>query len=203
MDDPNKGDSAGLGALVHLCGAVIAASAALPITPDGRSFVALFLGELERGVLPAVMMLAGFGSPFLFGLAVAIVAHPRLRSLATELVRTPIGLMHGQLLLVAFVVWKGGQAIGAASLFGFAIIGAIAYARSGSRAPGGHCIGLLRTIRWGAVMIAGVAGWCKLQRLADVELGLAVDVLLGAALVLVLVSSRKATQQAYVASTTS
>jgi hypothetical protein len=174
----------------------------LPIAPDGRSFFAMFLAELERGLLSGVMMLAGFGSPFLFGLAVLLVAHPRLRSLATEVVRTPIGLMHGQLLLVAFVVWKSGQAIGAASLFGFAIIGAIAYARSGSRAPGGKCIGLAHTVRWGAVMIAGVAGWFKLQRMAEVKMGLAVDVLFVTALVLVLATSRK-TQQAYVDSTTS
>lgn len=186
----------GLGWLVHLCGAVIAASAVLPITPDGRSFFALLVAEFERGALAGIMMLAGFGSPFLFGLAIALVALPQLRSLATELVRTPIGLMHGQLLLVAFVVWKSGEAIGAVSLLGFAVIGAIAYARSGSLAPGGHCIGLQRTVRWGAVMIAGVAAWCKLQRLADLRLGLAVDVLLVAALVLVLATSRSRARQA-------
>lgn len=156
----------------------------------------MLVAEFERGALPGIMMLAGFGSPFLFGIAIAVVALPQLRSLATELVRTPIGLMHGQLLLVAFVVWKSGQAIGAVSLLGFAIVGAIAYARSGSRAPGGHDIGLAHTIRWGAVMIAGVAGWCKLQRMAEVRFGLAVDVLLVTALVLVLASSRFRVQAA-------
>ena len=195
-EDRARAPVARLGPLVHLCGAVIAASAFLPIAPDGRSFFAMLVSELERGLLPGIMMLAGFGSPFLFGIAIAVVAAPQLRSLASELVRTPIGLMHGQLLLVAFVVWKSGQAIGAASLLGFAIVGAIAYARSGARAPGGHDIGLASTVRWGAVMIAGVAGWCKLQRMADIELGLAIDVLLVVALVLVLASSRVRHQQA-------
>lgn len=181
---------------MHACGAIIAASAALPITPDGRSFLSLVRGEFARGLLEGFMMLAGFGSPFLFGLAIALVAMPQLRSLAAELVRTPIGLMHGQLLLVSFVLWRNGAAIGAASLFGFAVIGAVAYARSGARAPGGHGLALAETIRWGAVVVAGVAAWCKLQRAADVHLGLAVDVLLGAAVVLVLLSTRAAQRAA-------
>ncbi len=181
-----------LGWAVHLCGAVIVASAALPVTTDGRSFAALLLAEFERGLLEGFMMLAGFGSPFLFGLAITVVALPQLRSLAIELVRTPIGLMHGQLLLVAFVVWRNGEAVGGAGLFGFAVIGAIAYARSGTRAPGGHALGLAGIVRWGAIMVAGVAAWCRLQRLADVHLGLAVDVILGAALLLVVLSSRTA-----------
>jgi hypothetical protein len=186
---------AALGWLVHLCGAVIAGAAALPITPDGRSFLALLRGELERGLLEAFMMLVGFGSPFLFGLAIAAVAMPRLQGVARELVRTPIGLMHGQLLLVAFIVWRHGQSIGAAGLLGFAVVGAIVYARSGVRAPGGHRLALQETVRWGATMLAGVAAWCKLQRAADLRLGPAVDVLLGASIVLVLLSLRATKRQ--------
>ncbi len=170
--------------LAHVCGAVIALAAALPLRPDGRSFLAMLRAELEHGFLSALMMLAGFGSPFLFGLAVAIVASPRLRALAVEIVRTPIGLVHGQLLLVAFVVWREGRAIAALPLFGFAVVGAIAYARSGSRAPGGKGLSLASTVRWGALVIAGVAAWCRLQRFAGIELGIAVDVVLGAALLL-------------------
>src|SRR5688500_14532466 len=95
-----------LGAMSRLCGAVIALAAVLPVTPDGRSFLALLRAELAEGLLRALMMLAGFGSPFLFGLAVALVGSPKLRALAIDIVRAPIGLVHGQLLLVGFVVWR-------------------------------------------------------------------------------------------------
>lgn len=176
-----------LGVLVHVLGAVIVAASALPITPDGRSFLALLRDELERGLLQGVLMLAGFGSPFLFGLALVVVASPRLRPFASEIVRTPIGLMHGQLLLVAFVVWRHGEALGALGLFGFAIVGAVAYARSGTFAPGKR-LALVQLVRWGAVMVAGVAAWCRVQQLADVRLGRAVDVVLFAALALVIVA---------------
>jgi hypothetical protein len=173
-----------LGPLAHVCGAAIALAAALPLTPDGRSFLAMLRAELERGLLDAVMMLFGFGSPFLFGLAVALVAWPRLRALAIELVRTPLGLVHGQLLLVAFVLWRQGRAIAALPLFAFAVLGAVGYAWSGTGAPGGNRLPLVSTVRWGAMVIAGIAAWCRLQRLAGIELGIAVDVVLGAALVL-------------------
>lgn len=172
---------------VHLCGAVIAAAAALPLTPDGRSFLSLLRDEFERGATHGVLMLAGFGSPFLYGLALALVALPWLRPYASEVVRTPIGLMHGQLLLVAFVVWRHGEAVGALGLVGFAIVGAVAYARSGTFAPGKR-MPLVQLVRWGAVIVAGVAGWCRVQQLADVRLGQAVDVLLFASLVLVVLA---------------
>lgn len=172
----------------HLCGAAIVAAALLPLAPDGSSFIAMLRAELARGLLDGVLMLAGFGSPFLFGLAVAIVASPKLRKHADEIVRTPIGLVHGQLLLVGFVVWRDGRAIAALPLFGFAVVGAIAYAFSGSRAPGGKRLPLHGTVRWGALVIAGVAAWCRLQRAGGLDLGIAVDVVLGASLLLALLS---------------
>lgn len=180
-----------LGWAIHLCGAVIAGSAALPITPDGRTFLDLLRSEFARGLLEGCLMLAGFGSPFLFGLAIAVVAAPQLRSVATELIRAPIGLMHGQLLLVAFVVWRGGEAIGAAALMGLAVVGAIAYVRSGARAPGSQGRAPIELVRWGATMLAGVAAWCKLQHIAEVRFGIALDVILGAALLIVLLSTRR------------
>jgi hypothetical protein len=173
-----------LGALAHACGAAIAIAAALPLTPEGRSFLGMLRAELERGVLDAILMLVGFGSPFLFGLAVALTASPRLRVHAVEIVRTPLGLVHGQLLLVAFVLWRQGRAVAALPLFAFALVGAFAYAWSGAQAPGGRGLSLRSTVRWGAMVLAGVAAWCRLQRLVDIEMGIAVDVVLGAALVL-------------------
>lgn len=181
---PPEAPAVHLSLAAHACGAAIAIAAALPLVPDGRSFLGLLRAELERGLLEGLLMLVGFGSPFLFGLATLVVAWPRLREVAVEVVRTPIGLVHGQLLLVAFVVWRQGRAIAALPLFGFAIVGAIAYARSGARAPGGRRLPLVATVRWGALVVAGIAAWCRLQRLAGIELGIAVDVVLGAALLL-------------------
>ncbi|HWB77519.1 MAG TPA: hypothetical protein VG755_21280 [Nannocystaceae bacterium] len=190
-DDAHAQPNEALRPACHLCGAVIAAAACLPLAPDGSSFIGMLRAELARGLLDGVLMLAGFGSPFLFGLAVAIVASPKLRKLADEIVRTPIGLVHGQLLLVGFVVWRDGRAIAALPLFGFAVVGAIAYAFSGSRAPGGKRLPLSGTVRWGALVIAGVAGWCRLQRFAGIDLGIAVDVVLAAALLLAFLTARR------------
>ncbi|MBX7081261.1 MAG: hypothetical protein K1X88_18820 [Nannocystaceae bacterium] len=177
-----------------ICGAAIVAAAALPITPDGRSFVSLLLAEFHRGLLEGILMLSGFGSPFLFGLAVAAAGAGQAmgssdrHKLARELVRAPIGLLHGQLLLVAFVVWRHGQAVAALPLLAFAIAGAAVYVRAGMAAPGGRTLALEPTVRWGATVVAGVAGWCRLQHLAGVHLGRAVDVVLVAAVLLVLVT---------------
>ncbi len=178
--------------LAHACGLAIVIAAALPITPDGRSFVALLIAEFQRGLLQGVLMLSGFGSPFLFGLAVLGVAWPRLHDAARDVLRGPIGLMHGQLLLVAFVVWRHGQAVAALPLLGFAVVGAVVYVRSGMAAPGGKRLTALATMRWGAIVVAGVAAWCRLQALAGVSLGRAVDVVLAASLVLAIVTRPRA-----------
>src|SRR5688572_17614180 len=103
---------------------VLASTAALPIAPDGRSFLEYVREAFARSVLEGVLMVAGFGSPFLFGIAVAVAS--RMEPVAAaQLVRGPIVMMHSQLLLVAWAVWKHGEAIAAGPMFLFAIASAI------------------------------------------------------------------------------
>jgi hypothetical protein len=167
------------------CGLLIVAAAALPVTPAGQSFLALLRNELDRGLVFGVLMLAGFGSPFLFGLAVAIAGWTRVRATtAVLLVRVPIACLHGQLLLVSFVLWRHEQGIATLPLFGFAVVGALGFAFAAKRRPA--VLELRRNLEWGASTIAGVAAWCRLQRLVGLELGIAIDVVLVAALVLAL-----------------
>jgi hypothetical protein len=171
------------------CGVVIAAAVALPVTPAGQSFLALLWAELGRGLLSGLLMLVGFGSPFLFGLAVAIAGSPFVRGpAAVLLVRVPLVCLHVQLLLVSFVLWRNEQGVATLPLFGFAVVGALGFA-FGKRA-GPPTIELRRNLEWGAATIAGVAAWCRLQRLVGVELGIAVDVVLVAAIVLALSARR-------------
>jgi hypothetical protein len=167
------------------CGLLIAVAAVLPITPSGQSFLTLLRNELDRGLVFGLLMLVGFGSPFLFGLAVAIAGWARVRATtAVLLVRVPVACLHGQLLLVSFVLWRNEQGIATLPLFGFAVVGALGFAFADKRRPA--VLELRRNLEWGASTIAGVAAWCRLQRLAGLELGIAIDVVLVAALVLAL-----------------
>lgn len=171
------------------CGVVIASAVVLPVTPAGQSFLALLWAEIGRGLLPGLLMLVGFGSPFLFGLAVAIAGSPFVSGpAAVLLLRVPLACLHVQLLLVSFVLWRNEQGIATLPLFGFAVVGAIGFVFGQRPAP--PTIEARRYLEWGAATIAGVAAWCRLQRLVGVELGIAVDVVLVAAIVLALSARR-------------
>ena len=167
------------------CGVLIALAAMLPLTPTGQSFLVLLRNELDRGLVFALLMLLGFGSPFLFGLAVAIAGWTRVHATtAVLLVRVPVACLHGQLLLVSFVLWRHEQGVATLPLLGFAVVGALGFVFGAKRRAA--VLELRRNLEWGASTIAGVAAWCRLQRLAGLELGIAIDVVLVGALVLAL-----------------
>lgn len=169
----------------QLCGALIAAAIALPIAPGGDSFLALLRGEIARGLVYGLLMLAGFGSPFLFGLAAAVAGAASVRTnTAVLLLRIPIVCMHAQLVLVAFVLWRHETGIATLPLLGFALVGALGYALALRRSH--PVLELRRNLEWGAATIAGVAAWCELQWLVGVKFGVALHVILAAALVLAL-----------------
>src|SRR5690606_37493838 len=106
---------------VMVLGGVLAATAALPIAPDGKSFVQYVLDSFQRSMLEGLLMVAGFGSPFLFGIAVAISTRMTPEA-GAQLVRAPIAMMHSQLVLVTWAVWRHGEAIAAGPMFLFAIV---------------------------------------------------------------------------------
>jgi hypothetical protein len=178
--------------LVAGLGLLLAISAAFPLTPEGHSFVDLVVGEFRRGVLQGILMVTGFGSPFAFGLAVAagiLICPPPL---ARRIIAMPVALMHSQLILVAWAVWRHGEAAAALPLLGFSIVSAVYMAMHSAKASAeGDGPTFAWHVQWGATVIAAVAAWAKLQRVVGVRLEWGVDVMLLSALGLVLVLAKR------------
>jgi hypothetical protein len=159
-------------------GLLLFACAFLPLTPAGRSFVEVVRATFDESVLQGVVMLVGFGSPFLFGLGVALGVWMRDGEAAARLVRNPVTMMHSQLLLVAWVIWRNDdEAVASLPLLLFAVVsGLYLVQHSAAERAAGRSVPFAWTVRWGATVIAAVAGWLLLQRTAGLELGRAVDV---------------------------
>lgn len=177
--EPTPPRTTALGALV------LVISSTLPLAPDGRSYLAMLLDELSRGLLEGLLMLIGFGSPYLFGLAVILGILWLPPRLARQIVRVPIAMMHSQLMLVALVLWRLGDAVAAVPLLGFATVSGVYMALHSARTfAEGDGPSLPWYVRWGAMVVAAVGGWCELQRLGGVELGLGLHVALSGALIM-------------------
>lgn len=168
--------------------AVLALAAFLPLTPSGESFFDLWRGEMSRGLLPGVMTLIGWGSPFIFGVASALAVR-RTSTLAPLWLTAPLAMVHAQLLWVALVVhWGSSRAIASGPLVGFAAVSGLyfvyqsAHAHAVADGPSTRWI-----VRWGATVIVGVSAWTSLQRFGDIAFGFAVEVVLAAALTMVIV----------------
>src|SRR5690606_8973547 len=114
-------------------------------------------------------------SPFVFGLLVFVGHLFFAPATARRIVRVPVSLLHSQLLLVAFVLWRHGESIAAPALLGVAVVGSIhlvVYTAKTHAEGDGHGPTLVWYARWGATMIAAIAAWARLQLLADVHLGI-------------------------------
>lgn len=161
-----------------MLGLVLFACAFVPLTPAGRSFAQVARETFGEGVLPGIVMVLGFGSPFLFGLAVAVGVWLRDDAAAARLVRNPVTMMQSQLLLVAWVIWRQDpDAVASLPLFGFAVVGGLYVVQhSASERASGGAASFAWYVRWGATVIAAVAGWLWLQRSAGLTMGRAVDV---------------------------
>ncbi len=158
-------------------GLLLFACAFVPLTPAGRSFVQVARDTFGEGVLQGVVMVLGFGSPFLFGLAVAVGVWMRNDEAAARLVRNPVTMMQSQLLLVAWVIWRQDEdAVASLPLFLFAVAGGFYVVQhSASERASGAAASFAWYVRWGATVIAAVAGWLFLQRMAGLTMGRAVD----------------------------
>jgi hypothetical protein len=159
-------------------GATLFGCAFLPLTPEGRSFAQVVLDTFGDGVLAGVVMVVGFGSPFLFGLGVALGVWQRDDEVATRLVRSAVTMMHSQLLLAAWVIWRNdADAVAPLPLLLFAAgSGLYLVQHSAAHKAAGRVPSFAWTVRWGAMVIAAVAGWLLLQRTGGLEMGRAVHV---------------------------
>lgn len=168
---------------VALAGFVLTVSSALPWTPEGHSFLALLRSEFSRGVLEGLLMMVGFGSPFLFGLAVAVAPLACPPSIARRIIRIPVAFMHSQLVLVALVLWLSGVSVAALPLLGFALVSGVRLAVHTARAHAegdGPRVGWY--VRWGGMVVAAIAAWMELQRTGDLAFGWGLHVALLAGL---------------------
>ena len=179
--------------LAALFGLTLVGSAALPWLSDGTSFLDLVIDAFGRAFLEGFLFVVGFGSPFLFGAAVVLGVLVLSPKVARRVIRIPVALMQSQLLLVAITLMTArDRVIAAVALLGFAIVTALGLARHSARTRAeGDGPSLAWYIRWGAVVVAGVAAWTRLQRAAGIELGTGLDVALGSAVLLIVTMGRR------------
>ncbi len=172
--------------LSQVAGLLLAVSSALPLTPEGHSFLTLLQAEFSRGVLEGLLMLVGFGSPFLFGLAVAVAPSAAPPPIARRVLRIPLAFLHSQLVLVALVIWLAGDAIAELALLGFALVSGVRLAMHTARA---HAEGdgpqVAWYVRWGGMMVGAVCGWMELQQIGDLAFGMGLHVALASAVAMV------------------
>ena len=189
-----------------LPGLTATAAIALPLHPSGYSFAQLLYVAWLRSPLEALITLVGFGSPFLFGMIVALVAGlgDRLHEeLARRLLVTNLSFLHAQLLLVAWLLFSNGQGMMPWALLGFSLVSGgffiVSHARAtasggriteeGHRTPAGPSLRWL--VRWGSTVIVAICGWIRLQMLVDVRLGWAIEVLLASCIAMTVLVLRR------------
>lgn len=167
-----------------LLGLAIFGSAALPVIGD-HSFLDWLRLIADDDPAAALMVAATFGSPFLFGLAVALAGLLRGRPLAAALLKAPLVLVHTSLVLAALL------ALGARDLplrlpfVGFALVSGLAFIVAHAEAEAAdRPLGPRWLARWGGVVLAGTCAWLLGQTLDGEPLGRAVHVHLVAAALL-------------------
>lgn len=182
--------------------------AALPLTPGGASFFDLVLAAFGRNPLEGLMMMLGFGAPFWFGLVVALGAwskSPLSLDALRQLLVSNASLLHGQLALVAWLLWRDSVGVMPFALLGFAVVSGgffIVQHASASAAEGGvddrgrrhEGLDPRWLIRWTATVVVGICGWLRLQLLADLAFGWAVEATLACCVAIAVLLSKRSTR---------
>lgn len=193
---PSPSDLRALRPMVALFGLALAGAALLPLAPGGESFLLILREAFRRHVIEGLLVMTGLGAPFLFGLALigAVLAARRGAREVTasaQVLQSVLALMHTHLVLFAGRLAWAGVGIATWPLLGFAIVSGVyfAYGSGLSRAEGKGDVGPSAAwlARWGAVVIAPVCAWARLQMIGGLRLGIAVDVVMLACLALVFV----------------
>jgi hypothetical protein len=176
--------------------AILTAAIAAPLTPDGHSFAQLLYAAFLRHPLEGVITLLGFGSPFCFGaitLLLAAADRRLLPAMGERMLVVNLSFLHAQLLLVAGLLLSRGQGMLSAALLGFAIVSGgyftVYHARTSAAAGGVREAGPRGPtqrwlVRWGATIIVAICGWIRLQVLIDVRFGWAIELMLGACMMM-------------------
>lgn len=183
----------GLPRAVGIFSLPVVGAAGLPLLPDGSSFLELLGGAFEREIIEGLVIIAGHGSPFLLGLSLCLAGLVPMGVRGHEILRSwsyaALCMVHVQLILTGIVLVRGGIGLVPHALLGVGIVsgihlayyGALCRARrkSSEGTPPHSWIA-----RWGAMLIVTISAWLRLQRIDGVQFGVAVDVLMAAALLL-------------------
>ncbi|HEY0133247.1 MAG TPA: hypothetical protein VGB85_04180, partial [Nannocystis sp.] len=150
---------------------------ALPFTRDGLSLLDVFLRIAADSPLAGLAFLIMFAAPQLFGLAVAVARLVRDESIALALVQIPVAILQAMTVLFGMSLINNPKAVAPLALAGFALVSALYYLYTSSEAAAADRPLRLRWyIRWGALLVAGLGMWLRLQALGSLRLGVALDV---------------------------
>jgi hypothetical protein len=171
----------------------MAIAAALPLTPDGSSFLRILARAFEADFFHGIVTLIGYGSPFLFGLGLIVSGLGRTEGLGRRFAQTAIllllALMEVQLVLAAAILTWQGIGVAPYALLGFGVVSGLylAYHSALSRAESPSSGGgpsLRWMARWGSMIVIAACTWIRLQWFQGVQFGIAVDLLLVSALLI-------------------
>lgn len=165
-------------------GLTLFASIALPLTRAGLSLLDLFLRMFVDSPMGALLFLIMFASPQLFGLGVALGGLLRSPAAARACVQAPLHVLQGMTFLAGASVISAPRSVAPLAYVGFAGVTSIYYLHASAAASERGGLGLRWQIRWGALLIAGLGLWLRLQSLRGAGPGVAVDVATGAAVLL-------------------
>ncbi len=172
-------------------GLTLFTSIALPLTPSGHSLLDMLVHLFADSPFAALTFLIMFASPQLFGLAVAVAHLLRDAPSARPVVVLPLAVLQAMTFLVAIGLTGTPRVVAPYAFMGFALVtsGYYLYASAEAEAAGRQ-LSLRWYIRWGALLVAGIGAWLRLQSTHGPGLGVAVDVATGAAVLLLASTAR-------------
>lgn len=168
------------------------ASIALPLTRDGLSLLDVFLRIAAENPLAGLAFLIMFASPQLFGLGVALARVVRDDQIASALVQYPVAIVQGMIVLFGMSLLNVPKATAPLALAGFAAVSALYYLYASAEAAAAERPLPLRWyIRWGSLLVAGAGLWLRLQTFGSLHLGVALDVAIVTASLLLVSTARR------------
>jgi hypothetical protein len=181
--------------MVIAAAGTLVASVLIPLTPGGTSFLGVLSEAFARDVSEGFLFLLSFGGPYLFGLSVLAAAVLGGGSFARQLLQSAVALFQAQLVLFAARAWMADFGIMPIALLGFSLISAVylMYYSARSAAEGTRSSGpsVRWLAQWGALLVIGLGAWLRLQLAIGLRLGPAVEMAIGAALLLFLATRRR------------
>ncbi len=174
-------------------GLTLFATIALPMTRSGQSLLDILMTMARQHPMDALTFLLMFGSPQLFGLAVAVAGLVRDEQRAIRLVQLPLVIVQCMVALAGLLFALAPRVIAPFAIAGFAIITSLyfVYASAEASASSRGDLSLHWYIRWGALLIAGLGLWLRLQSIHGLYLGPALDVAAASAVLLLASTARR------------